>query len=131
MPSGWSSRSRRRSSSDAWACSSTDSCTSGWGNKFAAAAQEIGYRPRAELDAPELARLVRLDDAEFRRTFSGSPIKRIGRGRFVRNVLYAIGNSGTARLGPAAAALAGDPDPVVAEAARWALDRLSRQGTAI
>jgi epoxyqueuosine reductase len=61
--------------------------------------------------------------------FAGSPIKRIGRNRFVRNVLYAIGNSGAARLRGAAEALRGDPDPVVAEAAAWAADRLRRDET--
>jgi epoxyqueuosine reductase len=100
-------------------------------NKVAQAATEVKYAARADLLAPDLGQLAGLDDAGFRALFAGSPIKRIGRNRFVRNVLYAIGNSGTARLGPAAAALTGDPDPVVAEAARWALDRLSRQGTAI
>jgi epoxyqueuosine reductase len=73
---------------------------------------------------PDLAALAVLDDAGFRATFSGSPIKRIGRNRFVRNVLYAIGNSGSARLRPAAEALMADEDPVVAEAARWAVSRL-------
>ena len=73
---------------------------------------------------PDLAELARLDDAGFRARFSGSPIKRIGRDRFVRNVLYAIGNSGKARLVPVAAALRGDADATVAEAARWAFARL-------
>ena len=75
--------------------------------------------------APELADLAALDDAAFRARFAGSPIKRIGRDRFVRNVLYAIGNSGLPRLRPSAEALCGDPDPVVAEAAAWAVARLS------
>jgi len=92
-------------------------------NKFAVAAREIGYQPR--IGAPELADLAGLDDAAFRARFAGSPVKRIGRNRFVRNVLYAIGNSGRAELRPAAAALTGDADPVVAEAAAWALGRLS------
>jgi len=93
-------------------------------NKFAAVAHDIGYRSRDRLDGPELAWLASLDDAGFRETFSGSPIKRIGRGRFVRNVLYAIGNSGDPRLRAAAAGLADDPDPVVRDAAEWALARL-------
>jgi epoxyqueuosine reductase len=93
-------------------------------NKFAVAAREIGYRPRVGL--PELADLAALDDAGFRARFAGSPIKRIGRGRFVRNVLYAIGNSGLAALAPVAAGLRGDADPVVAEAAQWALGRISQ-----
>ncbi len=92
-------------------------------NKFAQEAAEIGYQPR--VGAPELVELAGLDDAAFRSRFAGSPIKRIGRDRFVRNVLYAIGNSGLPRLRPVAAALIGDPDPAVDDAARWAVDRLS------
>ncbi|WP_241559902.1 tRNA epoxyqueuosine(34) reductase QueG [Solirhodobacter olei] len=91
-------------------------------NKFAAAAHEAGYADR--VGEPELAELAGLDDAAFRARFSGSPIKRIGRDRFLRNVLYAIGNSGDAGLRAAAEAHLGDPDPVVAEAARWAAGRL-------
>ena len=91
-------------------------------NKFAQAATEIGYQPR--VGAPELAELAVLDDAGFRARFAGSPIKRIGRDRFVRNVLYAIGNSGIAALAPVAAALRKDPDAAVAEAADWAVSRL-------
>ena len=95
-------------------------------NKFASAAQAIAeFLPRAELVAPQLAELLALDDAGFRSLFSGSPIKRIGRDRFVRNCLYAAGNSGNAGLIPQVAALTGDPDPVVADAARWALARLT------
>jgi epoxyqueuosine reductase len=91
-------------------------------NKFAQAARDIGYSPR--LGAPELADLVALDDTAFRARFAGSPIKRIGRDRFVRNVLYAIGNSGLPALAVDAAPLCHDPDPTVAEAAAWALARL-------
>ncbi|MEY8841776.1 tRNA epoxyqueuosine(34) reductase QueG, partial [Cribrihabitans sp. XS_ASV171] len=93
-------------------------------NKFAVAASDMRYAAREGLEAPPLTELAALDDAGFRARFSGSPIKRIGRDRFVRNVLYAIGNSGQASLRPAAQALAGDPDPTVAEAAAWALERL-------
>jgi epoxyqueuosine reductase len=93
-------------------------------NKFARAHSEPAFAPRAELTAPRLAELARLDDAGFRALFSGSPVKRIGRDRFVRNVLVAIGNSADAALRPAAQALAEDPDPTVAEAARWAAMRL-------
>lgn len=93
-------------------------------NKFAVAAREIGYQPRVGL--PELAELAALDDAAFRLRFAGSPIKRIGRDRFARNVMYAVGNSGMAALIPAAEAGLADADPVVAEAAAWALHRLSQ-----
>jgi len=93
-------------------------------NKFAVAAKEIGYQPKHGL--PELAELARLDDTGFRDRFAGSPIKRIGRDRFVRNVLYAIGNSGLPKLAPVAAGLVEDADPAVADAARWAVARLGR-----
>jgi epoxyqueuosine reductase len=92
-------------------------------NKFAVAAREVGYQPRVGL--PELAELAALDDAGFRARFAGSPIKRIGRGRFVRNVMYAVGNSGMPGLAGVAQARLADEDPVVAEAAAWALGRLS------
>jgi len=91
-------------------------------NKFAQAATEIGYQAR--VGAPELAELATLDDAGFRARFAGSPIKRIGRDRFVRNVLYAIGNSGMPGLRGVAESLRGDPDEAVADAARWACARL-------
>ena len=91
-------------------------------NKFAVAAREIGYQPKHGW--PELAELAVLDDAGFRARFAGSPIKRIGRDRFVRNVLYAVGNSGLPALGAVAARLTGDADPAVADAARWAVERL-------
>jgi epoxyqueuosine reductase len=93
-------------------------------NKFAKEASEIAYWARIELNCPKLAHLVSLDDAEFRDVFSGSPIKRIGRNRFVRNVLYAIGNSDEAGLMPYAKRLLDDPDPTVRDAARWAVVRL-------
>jgi epoxyqueuosine reductase len=92
-------------------------------NKFAMAAREIGYQPR--VGAPLLAELARLDDAGFRARFAGSPIKRIGRDRFVRNVLYAIGNSGDPALAAAAVPLLQDADAAVADAARWAVARLT------
>ena len=93
-------------------------------NKFAARARD----QRLVADDPEppmLAELAALDDAGFRARFAGSAVKRIGRDRFARNVAYAIGNSGLAALRPAAVRLAGDADPVVAEAGRWALGRLA------
>ena len=83
------------------------------------------FLPRAELVAPSLADLLALDDAGFRQLFSGSPIKRIGRDRFVRNCLIAAGNSGSARLIEPLRQLVNDEDPVVAEAAEWALAQLS------
>ena len=91
-------------------------------NKFAQAATEIGYQPR--VGAPELTELAGLDDAGFRSRFAGSPVKRIGRDRFIRNVCYAMGNSGRKELIPSARMLADDPDPSVADAARWAVERL-------
>ncbi len=91
-------------------------------NKFAVAAREIGYKPKHGL--PELADLAALDEAGFRERFAGSPIKRIGRDRFVRNVLYAIGNSHSANLAAVAQGLVQDADPAVADAARWAVARL-------
>lgn len=93
-------------------------------NKFAAASREMSFAPRAELVSPRLAELAALDDAAFRRMFAGSPVKRIGRDRFVRNVLIAIGNSGDAALAAAAEARLEDAAPVVRGAAVWALARL-------
>jgi epoxyqueuosine reductase len=96
-------------------------------NKFAQSAAAMKqFLPRAELAAPKLADLLTLDDAGFRKLFSGSPIKRIGRNRFVRNCLYAAGNSGDVGLVEAVQALLDDPDPVVADAARWAMAELVR-----
>ncbi|MGB3555437.1 MAG: tRNA epoxyqueuosine(34) reductase QueG [Jannaschia sp.] len=92
-------------------------------NKFAVAASDLRYRGPHR--APPLEDLAALDDAGFRARFAGSPIKRIGRDRMVRNVAYAIGNSGSGRLRPAVQALCEDADPAVADAARWASERLS------
>jgi len=92
-------------------------------NKFAQTATEMRYVPRDDLRAPNLAELVQLDDQGFRDRFSGSPIKRIGRDRFVRNVLYAIGNSGDAGLIEMARSLVDDPDAAVSDAAKWALEQ--------
>jgi epoxyqueuosine reductase len=94
-------------------------------NKFAVAARDVRYAARADLLEPALADLAKLDDAGFRAMFAGSPIKRIGRNRLVRNVLYAIGNSGQRRLRSVAAALCQDPDPAVSDAAQWAVSRLT------
>ncbi|WP_407494008.1 tRNA epoxyqueuosine(34) reductase QueG [Pseudooceanicola sp. MF1-13] len=93
-------------------------------NKFASRAAEAKYHARTDLVGPDLGTLVALDDAEFRAMFSGSPVKRIGRGRFVRNVLYAIGNSADQRLLEHAQTLCKDDDPVVRDAAQWAVLRL-------
>ena len=93
-------------------------------NKFAVKASEAGYAAR--VGAPDLAELAGLDDAAFRTRFSGSPIKRIGRDRFVRNVAYAIGNSGLPQLREAAARLTSDLDPAVADAGAWAVRRLEK-----
>ncbi len=93
-------------------------------NKFARASQEAAYWARIELTCPKLAHLASLDDAEFRQIFSGSPIKRIGRNRFVRNVLYAIGNSAEEGLLPYIEPLLSDPDDAVSDAARWAKEQL-------
>lgn len=93
-------------------------------NKFAQAASEHRYAARPELVSPPLAQLALLDDAGFRALFAGSPIKRIGRDRFVRNVLYAIGNSGDPALAEVARRLVDDPDEAVADAAGWAVERL-------
>ncbi len=93
-------------------------------NWFARTAGHVKLRAREDMDAPELQELALLDDAGFRARFAGSPIKRIGRARFVRNVLIAIGNSGRPELRRVAGRLRDDPDPVVAEAASWAWDRL-------
>lgn len=96
-------------------------------NKFAVAGHDAKYDARANVLAPPLAELAKLDDATFRTQYSGSPIKRIGRNRFVRNVLYAIGNSGDASLLPAAQDLTNDQDSTVAEAAQWAIGQLTPQ----
>jgi epoxyqueuosine reductase len=93
-------------------------------NRFAQATRHAKLQARPDLVAPDLGVLAMLDDAAFRQKFAGSPIKRIGRDRFVRNVLIAIGNSADLSLRPAAAHLTADKNPVVAEAARWALERL-------
>lgn len=94
-------------------------------NRFARATDEPAFSPRAELTAPKLAALLALDDAAFRALFAGSAVKRIGVKRFVRNCLYAAGNSGDAALIPAVQAHVGSEDAVVADAAQWAMERLN------
>lgn len=93
-------------------------------NKFAAAASEMKLVAREELKAPTIADLLALDDAGFRAHFSGSPVKRIGRDRFVRNTLIAAGNSGDRSLIALCTQLADDAAPVVRGMATWALSRL-------
>jgi epoxyqueuosine reductase len=94
-------------------------------NKFAAsAAANLAFQPRAELTAPALADLLALDDAGFRQVFAGSPIKRIGRDKMVRNAAIAAGNSGAAALRPALERLLHDANEVVREAAQWALTQI-------
>ena len=94
-------------------------------NRFAqSAAANKAFLPRAELAAPRLADLLALDDASFREMFAGSPIKRIGVKRMIRNCLIAAGNSGDASLVPAMRALLASPDPTIAEATEWALAQL-------
>jgi len=93
-------------------------------NKFAQAAREQRLAAREALTAPSLAELSRLDDAGFRTLFAKNPVKRLGRDRFVRNVLYAIGNSGDLALAAEAERLLDDPAPGVRGAAVWALSQL-------
>ena len=93
-------------------------------NKFAAAARELKLAPRPELVAPSLAKLAMLEDAAFRNLFAGSPVKRIGRDRLVRNVLIAIGNSGDASLVDCVRQRLDDASPLVRAMAVWALSRL-------
>jgi epoxyqueuosine reductase len=94
-------------------------------NKFASLARDIRLRARAELVQPKLSELAKLSDVEFREIFRGSPIKRIGRDRFVRNVLIAIGNAGDAKLARNVEELLCDPSPLVRAMAVWALHRLA------
>jgi epoxyqueuosine reductase len=91
-------------------------------NKFAQTSAEMKFHARAE--APRLADLCKLDDAAFRALFRKSPVKRIGRDRFLRNVLIAAGNGGDPTLADDARALLDDPSPLVRGAAVWALSRL-------
>ena len=94
-------------------------------NKFARATREVKLSAREDLLTPDLSMLVRLDDQAFRTFFAGSPIKRLGRDRFVRNVLVAIGNSENSDLAKAAAARLEDSSPLVRGMAVWAWQQLS------
>ena len=98
-------------------------------NKFATATREMKLSARDDLEAPSLSELATLDDARFRDKFAGSPIKRIGHARFLRNVLIAIGNSGDRSLLQAAQARLGDAEPLIRGAAVWAVRRLAASGT--
>ncbi|WP_119388639.1 tRNA epoxyqueuosine(34) reductase QueG [Taklimakanibacter lacteus] len=93
-------------------------------NKFASVAHEAKLKARADLIAPKLAELARLDDQAFRKLFSASPVKRSGRDRFIRNVLIAIGNSGDAELAAEAESRLADQSALVRAMAVWALSRL-------
>jgi epoxyqueuosine reductase len=93
-------------------------------NKFAQVGRETRLAARDTLRAPALVELVRLDDAAFRVFFAKSPVKRIGRARFIRNVLIAIGNSGDESLAVEARRLTKDESPLVRGAAVWALSQL-------
>lgn len=106
-----------------------DDCLSAcpW-NKFAAAASEMKLKAREDLKEPPLSFLLTLDDPAFRTFFSGSPVKRIGRDRFIRNCLIAAGNSGEAGLVDLCRALSGDPSAAVRGMAVWALSRLMTAG---
>jgi epoxyqueuosine reductase len=94
-------------------------------NKFAQMTAEADFLPRPQLTAPKLKEFIGLDDAAFRALFAGSPVKRVGRARFIRNVLIAVGNSGDASFLPAVKTLLGDEAPLVRGAAVWALRRLA------
>jgi len=98
-------------------------------NKFAQVSAEAAFHARVELGAPSLKDLASLDDTSFRQIFSGSPIKRIGRDRFVRNVLIAIGNSEDSDLLPLTKILMSDESGEVREAATWALAELEEKQT--
>jgi len=101
-------------------------------NRFAdAAAANRAFLPRAELAAPRLADLLALDDAAFREMFAGSPIKRIGVKRMIRNCLIAAGNSGDCTLVSAIRSHLGDPDPMIGETAQWALAQLGFSSAAM
>jgi epoxyqueuosine reductase len=100
-------------------------------NKFARAGREAKLAARAALRAPQLSELARLDDAGFRALFTKSAVKRIGRARFLRNVLIAIGNSGDPTLASEAERLLDDASPLVRGAAVWALGRLDRGRLAV
>jgi len=99
-----------------------------WNSFAEAAAANAAFLPREELKAPKLAELLKLDDTSFRALFSGSPIKRIGVNRFLRNCLISAGNSGDTGLFESVQPHLGSGDPVIAEAAKWAVTQLYGAG---
>jgi len=94
-------------------------------NKFAKQAKELKLQAKQEHSLPHLAELAGLDDASFRKRFSGSPVKRIGRDRFLRNVMIAMGNSRDNNLVRVAAGALNDDSALVRGAAIWAYARLA------
>ncbi len=94
-------------------------------NKFASETHEAKLQARADLEAPDLCDLVELDEAGFRKLFAGSPVKRLGHTRFIRNVLVAIGNSGDISLLPRVEGRLSDPEPLIRGVAVWAFRRLA------
>ncbi|MDO8290432.1 MAG: tRNA epoxyqueuosine(34) reductase QueG [Parvibaculum sp.] len=94
-------------------------------NKFAQSARELSLRPRDDLIAPQLTDLVQFDDTQFRAFFSGSPVKRITRTRFIRNVLIALGNSGDTSAVPHVIEKLSDASPIIRAMAVWALNELA------
>jgi len=94
-------------------------------NKFAQTTRDVKLQARDDLNAPALSELATLDDTQFRTLFAGSPIKRIGRDQFIRNVLYAIGNSADTALVSTAQAHLSDKNPVIVDAAQWAVGQLN------
>jgi len=94
-------------------------------NKYAQASRDIAYFTKEHLKAPALSDLLALDEPAFRSYFSGSPIKRTGRDRFIRNVLIAAGNSGRKTLLPRISSLLTDPSPLVRGAAAWTFQQLA------
>jgi epoxyqueuosine reductase len=94
-------------------------------NKFAQSTREMKLRAREDLKSPALSDLAMLDDSGFRSLFSGSPVKRLGYARFLRNVMIALGNSGDRRLAPLAERRLADPSPLIRGAAIWAIRQLA------
>jgi epoxyqueuosine reductase len=94
-------------------------------NRFAQTSREISFQARTEIFAHRLRDFLAMDDEAFRRTFAKSPIKRIKRSRFLRNVCVALGNTGTPADLPALQLAAADPHPLIAEHAAWAITEIN------